>query len=120
MKYNPKLVSMYYKQMGLPLPVFEHQHIPGRQFRLDIAFPDYKLGIEVQGGVYKNYRNGHTSISGILRDMEKNNLGILAGWRVFIITPEEVCMMHTVKALKTMIHLYDKNLTVMCPTITDN
>lgn len=101
MHYNPKIVKLYYTQMGLPEPIFEHPHIPGRQFRLDIAWPAQKIGIEVQGGIYARMP-GHTAVKQILRDMEKHNLGLLNGWRVFKITPEEVCQLHTINAVKML------------------
>ena len=101
MKYNPSIVSAYFKAEGLPAPVFEHQYIPGRKFRLDIAWPACRVGIEVQGGIW--IKGAHSTGSGILRDMEKRNAGILAGWRVIEVTPGQLCMRETVDAVRKLI-----------------
>ena len=53
-----------------------------RQYRLVYAFPDIKVGIEVDGGIHVRGM-GHSTGAGIKRDMEKNNLAIINGWVVF-------------------------------------
>jgi hypothetical protein len=71
------------------------------QFRLDIAWPDHgKIGIEVQGGVWTQGR--HVRGKGYISDLEKHNLGLLNGWRVFKIQPDEVCQLHIINAVKTI------------------
>lgn len=101
MNYKPEIVSAYYVEMGLPKPVFEHDYIPGRKFRLDIAWPDYKVGVEVQGGLW--LKAAHSTGTGIKRDMEKRNLGILNGWRVLECEPKDVCTLEMAKALKRLL-----------------
>jgi very-short-patch-repair endonuclease len=56
--------------------------IKNRQYRLDYAFPDIKVGIETDGGIHTRGM-GHSTGEGIKRDMEKNNLAIINGWVVF-------------------------------------
>lgn len=70
--------------------VREHQHIPGRRFRLDFADPVNKVGIEVQGAVWSKARSGHNSGAGITKDCEKNNLSHLHGWRILMFTTTQV------------------------------
>ena len=65
---------------GLPAPSQQFEYIPGRKFRADFAWPDARLLVEVQGGVYT--RGAHGSVGGILRDIERLNLATLAGYRV--------------------------------------
>ena len=100
-RYNHKVVSAYFREMGLPAPEFELMYIPGRKFRLDVAWPDARVGIECQGGIW--IRGAHGRGSGIKRDMEKNNLGILAGWRVLQVPPEKLCLLETARMVK---HLF--------------
>lgn len=59
----------------------EFRFIPERRFRLDFAFPDKKIGVEIEGDLWR--LSGHTSGKGILRDIEKNNLAHLNGWRIY-------------------------------------
>lgn len=92
-KYNPKIVCAYLREFHIPEPVMEHQFCPTRKFRFDFAWPEQKLALEVEGGVF--IRGAHGSISGIMRDMEKYNLAALYGWRVLRVVPEKLCMADT-------------------------
>ena len=60
--------------------VREYKFLPDRRFRFDFADPKLKVAIEVEGGIY--HIGGHSSITGLIRDMEKNNLAVLNGWKV--------------------------------------
>jgi hypothetical protein len=60
---------------GLPAPKREYFHIPGRDFRLDFAWPALRIGVEVQGGA-------HRVKARAAADIEKRALGLLAGWRI--------------------------------------
>jgi very-short-patch-repair endonuclease len=80
--------------------------VPGRKFRADFAFPDQKVIVEIDGGLfgfwgeYKDKhtgrkkrewrRGGHSSIQGQLKDMERSNLLAAHGWRVIRFTPQHL------------------------------
>ena len=79
------------KQMGLvKFPPFEEEFkfLPDRRFRFDFAWPDIKVAVEVEGGVYSSGR--HTRGSGYTKDCEKYNLATLNGWSVYRFTTEMV------------------------------
>lgn len=101
MKYQPSIVTAYFRSQCLPEPVFEFQHIPGRKFRLDIAWPEKRVGIEVQGGIW--IRGKHGRGSGIVKDMSKRNLQLLNGWRVLEVQPRELCMIETVEMVRKLL-----------------
>ena len=114
MKYNPAVVSVFFESYGLPAPTFEHQNIPGRRFRLDIAWPDHRVGIEVQGGIHpfpRKMKDGRTILMpgahgtaiGIKRDMEKNNLNLLHGWRVLEVEPKNLCLSETADMARALL-----------------
>lgn len=71
---------------GLPAPVWagspggEFLPIPGRRFRLDLAWPDLRLGWEVDGGAWIAGRHGRGP--GMLTDAEKYSLLAGLGWLV--------------------------------------
>lgn len=68
---------------GLPEPYREHVFHQTRGWRLDLAWPDKKLAVEVDGGVHR--------IKGrFLADIEKHNALVLAGWRHLRVTPRMV------------------------------
>lgn len=71
--------------------VREFRALPDRQFRFDFAFPgDARLLVEVQGGTFARGKMGHTSGMGVHRDCEKNNLAVLAGWRVLAVAEHHI------------------------------
>ena len=51
--------------------------VPGRRFRLDIAFPQKRLAVEVDG-----YAHHGKYLSDFKRDRERQNLLTLQGWRI--------------------------------------
>ena len=60
-----------------------------RRWKFDLALPDRKIAIEINGGIFA-YQPSHHSIKGILRDMEKLNEAQILGWKVLQFTPEQV------------------------------
>lgn len=76
-----RLLLAEIKQEGLPAPVLEHRFHPVRKWRFDLAWPDRKIGMEIDGAVYTSGR--HTRGAGFEADCEKLNEALLHGWRVF-------------------------------------
>lgn len=67
----------------------------GRKYRLDLALPATKVGMEVHGGAYVRRAGGgtggaHHTIEGRARDMAKGNLAAVMGWIVIEVSPNEV------------------------------
>ena len=73
---------------GLPPYVTEHQFHPTRRWRLDYAWPEIKLAVEVHGGTYTNGR--HTRGGGFTVDREKMNEAAIYGWTVLEVTSAQV------------------------------
>lgn len=86
------------EQNGIPRPEPEHRFRPPRRWRFDYAWPDRRLALEVEGGVWTNGR--HTRGSGFLRDVEKYNAAAVAGWRLIRTTPDELFTTTTVKLIR--------------------
>lgn len=64
--------------------VREHRFHHVRKWRFDFAFPEHKLGIECEGGVFSNGR--HVRGTGYTADLEKYNEAVMLGWRVLRFT----------------------------------
>lgn len=64
----------------LPEPESEFAFAYPRRWRFDFAYPDFKIGIELEGGLWIQGR--HTSPQGFIKDMDKYNAAALLGWRV--------------------------------------
>lgn len=108
--YNPKVVTAYFKDCGLPEPLYEIRHIPKRKFRLDIGWPHTKVGIEVQGGLWISGK--HARGSGVKKDMEKRNLQLLNGWKVLEVEPKDLCIQETVAMVLTLMERRDPWQTI--------
>lgn len=73
------------KSLSLPAPVTEHRFHAERKWRFDFAWPDLKVALEVEGGIWVGGR--HTRGKGYLADVEKYNHAAAAGWCVLRCTP---------------------------------
>lgn len=67
--------------------VYEFRCHPVRRWRLDLAVPAVKVGIEIHGGGYMRGKDGqlggaHHRASGRQRDMEKLREATRLGWRI--------------------------------------
>lgn len=82
-----------------------------RQFRLDYAIPEYKIGIEVDGGIWAKGKSGHSSGTGITRDMEKANLLNVNGWTLIRRTPDQLLTNETIELIKKAINGRQKTNT---------
>lgn len=81
--------------------VREHRFYQPRKWRFDYAIPQYKIAIEVEGGVWTGGR--HTRPAGFLNDMQKYNTAALLGWRVFRCTPDTLVSDATLSLIRCAI-----------------
>lgn len=75
---------------GLPKPDTQVEFAPGRKFKADYAWREFRLMVEVQGGIWRRGGGAHSHPNNILRDIEKQQLAVLNGWWVFPVTTDEV------------------------------
>jgi hypothetical protein len=83
-------LTLQLNALNLPLPVPEVQFFPGRKWRFDFAWPDIKLALEIEGGIWVEDNSAHRAPLKFINDMEKYNTAMLEGWRVIRVTPTEV------------------------------
>tara|TARA_R110002167_G_scaffold366451_1_gene597537 strand:+ start:18885 stop:19424 length:540 start_codon:yes stop_codon:yes gene_type:complete len=63
--------------------VKEYRPIDKRRFRLDVAMPNYKLGLEVDGLKGHAFINGNSpNVDGFKRDREKDMVLTAEGWHI--------------------------------------
>jgi very-short-patch-repair endonuclease len=86
---------------GLPRFWQNYRFHAKRKFEIDLAWPDQKVGIEIDGGIFNG--KAHGSVTGILRDLEKHNLLLLSGWRVLRYTPAQVRQGEAIEGLKQLL-----------------
>ena len=61
-----------------------------RKFRSDWKVQGLPVLIEYDGGIFMKGKGGHSSVKGILRDIEKMNMAAIAGYLVIRVTPKHV------------------------------
>lgn len=84
---------------GLMEPVPEYCFAPPRLWRFDYCWPEKKIALEIEGGIWAGkpchtcgMRRGgrHNSGTGMMADISKYNEAALLGWRVLRCVPEDI------------------------------
>jgi len=90
------LISQLERRLGIKGIVQEHPFAKerGKKYRLDLAVPALKIGMEVHGGAFVKREGGgtggaHHTIQGRARDMAKGNLAAVMGRIVIEVSPNE-------------------------------
>jgi len=97
-KYNTTVVKQYFKECGLPEPEVEFRFHPKRKWKFDFAFPQQRVALEVEGGIFTH--GAHGAISGVLRDIQKYNAAATMGWLMLRCLPVNICMQETVEMVR--------------------
>lgn len=71
-----------------PDAVREHRFHPIRMWRFDFAWPDRKVAVEIEGGVF--VRGRHSTGIGFTADTEKYNQAVILGWKVLRYTIKNI------------------------------
>ena len=66
----------------------EYRFAPPRRWRFDYAFPQHKVAVEVEGGVW--IRGRHTRGAGFVKDLEKYSEAAILGWAVIRVVPDSL------------------------------
>jgi very-short-patch-repair endonuclease len=88
MKTHPNAWLNFLRSKGIPRPESEFKFHPKRKWRIDYAWPDVKLAVEIEGGVWSKGR--HIRGSGFIGDIEKYNALTMAGWSLLRFIPEQL------------------------------
>jgi hypothetical protein len=86
-KYNPVVVVAYFKSCGIPKPELEYRFCE-RKWKFDFCWPDHKLYLEVNGGIWINGR--HSRGAEMKKDWEKWNTAASFGWRGVYCEPKDL------------------------------
>ncbi len=83
-----EMFAFQLRSMRMPEGRREYRFHPKRLWRLDFAWPDQKLGVEIEGGVWTGGR--HTTGVGFTLDCEKYAEAMCLGWRILRVTGSQV------------------------------
>lgn len=87
-KGHQALLDRILKSFDVPAPAREYRFHPSRRWRVDYAWPEHRLAVEIEGGAWIGGR--HVRGSGFMNDMEKYNELTLMGWSLLRFTPRQV------------------------------
>lgn len=74
------IIEAFCETNGFPKPVTEFRFHPTRRWRFDFCWPNERIALEVDGGVWSGGR--HTTGKGFEGDCEKVGEAVALGWRV--------------------------------------
>lgn len=95
------------QSQGLPAPTPEHRFHDQRKWRFDFAWPQHKIAIEVEGGIWTGGR--HITQKGFIGDMEKYTEAAIAGWCVIRISPCALMTLHAIGLVKRALQARTQN-----------
>lgn len=99
------------RSLGIPKPRAEVQFHSTRKWRFDYAWPQYRVALEIEGGVFTGGR--HTSGAGFVKDAEKYNYAACMGWAIIRCMPRTLCTGDTMAFIKQAIQ-------VQIPKVSNN
>jgi len=76
--------------LQVPPPEREFYFAKPRMWRFDFAWPERKLAVEVEGGMWAKGGGRHQRGKGFEADCDKYNTAALAGWTVLRVTEKHV------------------------------
>ena len=83
-----ELLALHIRAERLPAPVREFRFAGTRRWRVDFCWPEQRLAVEVEGGVWSGGR--HNRGAGFLADIAKYNALTLAGYRLLRFATDQV------------------------------
>jgi very-short-patch-repair endonuclease len=90
-------LALHLRAAGLPEPEREYRFHAPRRWRFDFCWPDHRLAVEVEGGIWSGGR--HVRGAGFEKDLEKYNRANLDGWCLLRFTGD---MIKSGQALQTI------------------
>ena len=96
------ILSALCAESGIPRPVAEYRFHDSRKLRFDFAWPEHRVALEIEGGVWTGGR--HTRGSGFVGDLEKYSEAAALGWRIIRVQPSELLTNKTTDIIRRAIN----------------
>lgn len=89
-------------RMVLPKPVTEFKFHPDRRWRMDHAWPEHRVYLEIQGGIFTNGR--HSRGAAMIKEWEKVNTASAMGWRILYCQPSALMTGAMAETIRTALN----------------
>lgn len=100
--YPEEQFNIHCSDYGLPAPERNFIFHPTRKWRLDFAWPKYKVAVEVEGGSFIAGR--HTRGAGFREDCVKYAQALILGWLVLRVLPEQINSLDAINWTRELIN----------------
>lgn len=100
----------------MPIPIREYVFIKEKKYRLDFAWADKKVALEVQGGYETKERQGHSRKEKAETDFKKNAAANLMGWRIYYCMPDELYSLRVEMMMRMALGMIPINIAKICTT----
>lgn len=100
---NEETLYLQIKLANLPLPTREFKFHFARKWRLDFAWIEHLLAVEVEGGIYRKGR--HVRPRGFTNDCEKYNEVALNKYCLLRVTPHHIKNGKALQWIERALHL---------------
>ena len=90
------------QERDLPCPTAEYEFHDERKWRIDYCWPDKKVALEVEGGIWIQGR--HTRGQGYKNDIEKYNEVSLHGFTLIRVVPDDLLTEDTLGLIQRAIN----------------
>lgn len=94
-------LALHIRVSGLQEPEREYRFHPTRKWRVDFAWPDYSVAVEVEGGIHSQGR--HVRAKGFEGDCEKYNALAEGGWFLYRYTPAMIASGAAIDQIKRIL-----------------
>lgn len=105
-------IQLVFSACGIRL-VTEHMPFSDRKHRIDFAYPDLKIAIEKEGGLWMAGGGAHSRPQNIERDIYKYTRLAVEGWIVIRRQPKQMNTVETLDLIKSAIALRNKSNFVL-------
>jgi very-short-patch-repair endonuclease len=86
---------------SIEMPIEEYRFHPTRRWRFDFAWPQYKIAVEIEGGIYSKGR--HTRGQGYANDCNKYNSAVELGWSIYRYPTNQVLNFSAIKQISRIL-----------------
>jgi very-short-patch-repair endonuclease len=102
-----KIAPGFWASLHIDHPIPEYRFHPVRKWRIDYAWPDILLAVEIEGGVWVKGR--HTRGKGFSGDMEKYNELAEMGWVLLRYEPSKIDFLQIQRVFISRKTKYEQN-----------
>jgi len=91
------------QSLGIKEPVQQFKFRETRKWRVDFAWPERKLAVEIEGGIWRRGGGAHSHPVNIERDIDKGNALAMAGYHLLRFTDKHIRSGEGVQTVKAFL-----------------